>query len=385
ERVCEGQPTAWTGNCDGVETVYEYDESGNLAHVCSAATESGCGQERFFTRDNRGFLVSERHPEIGPTGNGWISYTYDVLGNVLSKTVAGTSEFDLRFTYDPASRLIRVDEVTGPVETRPLKEFYYARTNSGTDLRKGKLTRAKRHNWVDVVGPLLDRSGNLDAVISDSYRYEGLDGRTSLRQTSYQLNATTFAFRTSYEYDQQGNVSEISYPRCLHNRCVGLDPERKVEYGYTRGFLTSVPGFASSLTYQNGGMLHRMVHSNGVTWKQTINATDRIRRPHEIKTLGVTTGNWTTGVYGYDGAGNVQQIGAQRYQYDRLSRLVMGQVQVDGQVRTQTVTYDDFGNIKKIITNGSTRNTPVNSLTNRLTSAAYDAGGNLTGITLDGV
>ncbi|MCP4662284.1 MAG: hypothetical protein GY856_43335 [bacterium] len=178
ERVCEAQESAWAGTCTGIETSYTYD--------------------------NRGFLTGERHPEFGPTGNGWTYYSYDALGNALSRILAGTSDFALLYTYDRASRLIRIDEVTGPDESRPLKEFYFARTNDGSDLRKGKLVRAKRHNWVDVVAPLRV-SGTLDAVITDSYRYEGLGGRPSLRQTSYQLNATTFAFRTRYEYDEQGN------------------------------------------------------------------------------------------------------------------------------------------------------------------------------------
>ncbi len=77
ERVCEGRPTAWTGNCDGVETVYEYDESGNLAHVCSAATESGCGQERIFTRDNRGFLYAA--PHTGSSGHATSNHAYGAL------------------------------------------------------------------------------------------------------------------------------------------------------------------------------------------------------------------------------------------------------------------------------------------------------------------
>ncbi|MCP4540040.1 MAG: RHS repeat-associated core domain-containing protein, partial [Chloroflexi bacterium] len=204
------------------------------------------------------------------------------------------------------------------------------------------------------------------------------------RQTSYQLNATTFAFRTRYEYDQLGNPSKVTYPRCLHAFCVGEDPNREVEYQYTRGFLTAVPDFANSLTYQAGGMLHRIVHSNGVTWEQSINPADRIPRPREIKTLGVTTGNWSTGAYVYDGVGNIQKIGGQRFQYDRLSRLVMGQVAIGGQIRTQTVSYDDFANITQLVTHGTTRSTPVNASTNRMTGATYDAAGNLTEIVLGG-
>ncbi len=65
----------------------------------------------------------------------------------------GTSDFALRYTYDPANRLIAVGEVDG-ASVRPLKTFHYARTNDGTDLRAGKLVLSKRINWVDIVGPL---------------------------------------------------------------------------------------------------------------------------------------------------------------------------------------------------------------------------------------
>ncbi|MCP4549465.1 MAG: RHS repeat-associated core domain-containing protein, partial [bacterium] len=125
-------------------------------------------------------------------------------------------------------------------------------------------------------------------------------------------------------------------------------------------------------------------HSNGVTWEQSINPADRMRRPYEIKTTGVATGNWSTGTYAYDGAGNIQRIDGQRFQYDGLSRLVLGQVAVDGQMRTQTVSYDDYANITQLVTHGTTRSTPINASTNRMTGASYDAAGNLTDVVLGG-
>ncbi len=80
---------------------------------------------------------------------------------------------------------------TGPDSTRPIKSFHYARSNDGTDLRAGKLVLSKRTNWVDIIGPLVppEVSGMLPVVISQAYRYEGLDGRVSARQTRYQFDA----------------------------------------------------------------------------------------------------------------------------------------------------------------------------------------------------
>ncbi len=70
-RVCEAQDSAWTGTCTGIETRYSYDESGNLTHVCSGASGTSCGQERFFTYDNRDLLTGERHPPPGSSPLGF--------------------------------------------------------------------------------------------------------------------------------------------------------------------------------------------------------------------------------------------------------------------------------------------------------------------------
>jgi hypothetical protein len=93
--------------------------------------------------------------------------------------------------------------------------------------------------------------------------------------------------------------------------------------------------------------------------------------------------NWSSGPYLYDGAGNVKRIGSQRYKYDRMSRLVEGEVLVGAQEKTQSLSYDAFGNILSLNTDGSTQSNPTRSSTNRL-NADYDAGGNLTDVTLGG-
>jgi RHS repeat-associated protein len=94
--------------------------------------------------------------------------------------------------------------------------------------------------------------------------------------------------------------------------------------------------------------------------------------------------NWSSGPYLYDGAGNVKRIGSQRYKYDRMSRLVEGEVLVGAQEKTQSLAYDAFGNILSLNTDGSFQSTPTSNSTNRLNNAEYDAGGNLTDITLSG-
>jgi RHS repeat-associated protein len=107
-----------------------------------------------------------------------------------------------------------------------------------------------------------------------------------------------------------------------------------------------------------------------------INPADGLERPHRIS----TTAGWDTGTYAYDGAGNIHRIGTENFRYDRLSRLVSGQVKVGVSLRAQTAAFDVYGNITSLTTNGSVQSTPTDPTTNRLQSplASYDGGGNVT-------
>ena len=101
----------------------------------------------------------------------------------------------------------------------------------------------------------------------------------------------------------------------------------------------------------------------------------------------IASSNWSSGDYAYDGAGNITQIGNDRYLYDSVNRLVSGSVQ--GTVNTQTYTYDAFGNrltatrrLGSVSCVGSAAcesNPSISSATNRLSTSAgtYDAAGNL--------
>jgi hypothetical protein len=144
---------------------------------------------------------------------------------VLSKAIAGSSDFSLRYRYDPANRLVGIDEVVdpSPLEVRPLKEFHYARTNDGPDRRAGKLVSSKRTNWVDPINPLFGGESGIPITITQSYRYEGRDGRISARQTRAVIGVGHYAFLTELEWTHQGNLDLLRYPRCLHAGCVGED------------------------------------------------------------------------------------------------------------------------------------------------------------------
>ncbi|MCP3996562.1 MAG: RHS repeat protein, partial [bacterium] len=96
-------------------------------------------QSRFYTWHGRGFMIRERLPEIGITGNGDVDYELDAIGQLRRKT---DPEWDLRYVYDDGGRLIRIQEDGG----RIWKEWVWCTSNAGGNYRRGRVTRAIRHN-----------------------------------------------------------------------------------------------------------------------------------------------------------------------------------------------------------------------------------------------
>ena len=70
------------------------------------------------------------------------------------------------------------------------------------------------------------------------------------------------------------------------------------------------------------------------------------------------------------------------YQYDALKRLTSAtstaQSGYSTSAYTQTFQYDGFGNLTAKVLNGTTQTIGVTAATNRLSSATYDANGNMT-------
>jgi RHS repeat-associated protein len=153
----------------------------------------------------------------------------------------------------------------------------------------------------------------------------------------------------------------------------------------TQGSASAIPGYANDIDYQLGGMLHRVVHANNVTRTQTFDPSHHWQRPFEIKTTNVANGgDWSTGLYAYDGAGNISSIGTIDYRYDRLHRFLEEKVE-NAVFSEQVAQFDNFGNLTQLTTGGNTRPLPTSATTNRLTGGpTYRATGALTGITIDG-
>jgi RHS repeat-associated protein len=372
-----------------VTTTYNYDVGSRLRQV---QTQDGAvTQNRFFTYDNRGFLSSETHPEKGVSGNGNVNYSnYDARGNVGRK-IDGPN--DLTFVYDAGERLTTVRESTGAQRT--LKSFTYSGSNGNYtdpitgavcfDYRKGKITQQSRFNYVSV------SASPFTVELREGMNWCGRDGRLSRRSLDNYVNGgatpSESFFLPNVTYNPLGRITSTDYPRCTHAACTASSP-RIVNASYSQDLLTAVgiPGnngyYASSITYHPNLLVNQVVHGNSLT-DTYANDPNGMRRPASITvTTPASVVRWSTGNYGYDGAGNIKAIGTHTFAYDKVSRLKTGNLYLEPTtsttLRTQTYTYDAFGNLQAIGGN-SARNTPTSSSTNRLMPpSVYDAVGNLT-------
>jgi RHS repeat-associated protein len=167
---------------------------------------------------------------------------------------------------------------------------------------------------------------------------------------------------------------------------VPTDPntQRTANFLYTQGLLTAVTsGVATygTLSYYPNLMVSQVLHGNSVTESQN-NDPNEMRRPASLSASGIYA-SWSSGTYGYDGAGNIKTIGSATFTYDSVSRLVAASLYDGpagtGNLKQQSYTFDAFGNLTNIVGTPG-RTTPTSAQTNRLngTGTFYDAAGNLT-------
>lgn len=402
--------TEAAGTTDAVTTTYGFDIGGRLTSV-SMPGEGGT-QTRTFKYDQRGFLEHEDHPELGVNGYGRTTYqSYDARGHA-HRRITGTTNgaFDVTFATDSAERITSTTETaTG----RTLTLFAYDDPQGATfgqcsDNRcNGKLAASARFNYFDDLGTI---------AVTEAYQYEGPSGRISRRDQA--VGSSTIGGTMIFQgqdfflwqtYNDFGNVDMFAYPCRKDANGFCTAPPRFVQNGYTNGLLTSVAGFATSITYQPNGLPNTVTHANTVSDTLTSNQYG-MTRPCSMLTYrgslqadandpcGVTASasaplSWTTGEYGYDGAGNITKIGNTAYAYDAFSRLKSWKQTFAGGAYDSTVLgLDTFGNY--LYTTVAGCGPPINGkphcstttflpleltgTTNHYAAATYDQAGNTT-------
>lgn len=374
-----------------LKTRYRYDLGNRLTRVeqiDDTAGGTGTTQVRTFNYDQRGFLLSEVQPELGPSGGGTILYGgYDAMGHVGSKRHAAASSpappwsFDLDFRYDKAGRLVQV--LNGG---KFAKEYFYARGAEAGAWGAGKLYQTKRRNEVQAKGGAIDLAGVNDrVVVTETFRYDDPAGRMSAREVRTNDGGL---FSSSLTYDALGNLLQLGYPHCSYPAgCAGAAPPRTVAHQYRLGMLTAVDGYASSIRYHSNGLWSSVVHSNGVEDRLSLlQEPGAVSLPGHITAVVGATALLDLGPYTFDSARNVTGIGQDQFFYDRIGRLVRADLALGATTKTQHYTYDRFSNLTAVTLVGGAAGdqhaTPVNPATNRLVNGVeYDQAGNQTSAT----
>ncbi len=374
-------------NDDVTHGAYEYDPQFKLTKATLNAEGDSHDQDRFFDYDGRGVLKSITHPEFREaapaTGQVVVKYKVDARGHVTDTdyswvTPAGKpdlSRWSLRSEFDKAERLRTVSN-----RTQLLQEFQF---NSKDDAagKRNRLASGTRHNFVSDPAST-DGTRLIDVTTSYVYQFcdtpTGCTGQVKSAATSASTQAANnaamaafFGATVGYAYDSLGDLERIDYPVAG----IADAPARAIHFSHDHQYLTAVREGAgagvqrASLTYHLNGQpnvvqlsapnvsdtfvadLSGMPRPRSITWKWAGNQSD-------------------SGLYVYDGAGNISAIGPDRFKYDKGLRLVSATV-AD---RSETYEYDGFGNRTKF--NGAS--TGVDWHSNRLqTPVRYDEIGNV--------
>ena len=404
-----------TGGGD-VTTTYDYDVFNGLS---SASTVSGATtQTRTFARDRRGLLVLR---ERTPKSSGTVTRSrYDARGNT-GRTFDGLH--DLTHVRDRAARVTAIQRTSNG---KVLKGYKYGTDNVGANRVLGKIEEAWRIQYNINDQPTVDsliftdgfEIGNfstwsqtiptsletepvsglefldefpetlVDVEIREKYAYAGLGGRPSSRETKLTLFvgggpvSTAEKFVQGWTYTDLGNIDKLDYPRCDFAFCTddAPRPPPSIDHNYARGELRKVVGYTNTMEYHPNGLLHKLPHDNGVTDTQTI-AANGMARPLAIQSaIGAASPLWSTGNFSFDGAGNITEIGASWFLYDKVSRLKQAAISTNqnggGQQIQQSYGFDAFGNLLSMA-GTSPQSTPTSASTNRLSGGSYDNAGNL--------
>jgi RHS repeat-associated protein len=320
----------------GADATYEYDVADRLIRV-DLTDDFDQTQTRRFDYDGLGHLLWEEHPESGTRS----FLAYDALGHLLSQQDARGNVS--RYYFDFAGRPYYTTVApAGSVYEIEQSENSYDETDAG-QYSLGKLTRIQSN----------DADGRL--LLEERRYYDGLGGRLSELTHAFTEWAPGTVETTTYEYDARGQVTFVGYPVESGSQRTAL----QVRYGYANGSVISVSedggGVLGQVTYNAAGAVDNLETPGG---GRTIVTYDNRNRPLSIDAGAWENGAWrngaaayASGTYAYDGAGNIFQIGANRYGYDAANRLVSarsvfpGDSQAAPETYDQAFVYDIYGNI----------------------------------------
>ena len=132
----------------------------------------------------------------------------------------------------------------------------------------------------------------------------------SYKATQATVNGTPReAFAQTFNFNDLGQVSTLGYPDCTHSPCTSqaADPE-SISFTYTNGFLTSIPGRVTTITYHPNALASQITHGNGVLETHGYDPNG-MTRARSFLAQYLSNLRWSSGNYQYDGSGNVAKTG----------------------------------------------------------------------------
>ena len=281
-------------------TSFEYDGIQRLVRVTD--TE---GNVTTSTYD-----MGDRRTEVNHPASGITSFTYDALGNVLTKQTANLAKEGKFITYD--YDYLRLTGINYPDHPENNVKYYYGGRNASQNR----------------IGRLMLREDGTGAI---EYFYGKMGEVTKTRRTMIVPNQAIATYVTQWTYDSHNRLLEMIYP-----------DEEKITYSYNLGGqLEKVHGYksygydyVSKIGYDKFEQRTYLKYCNGA---ETFYTYDPQRR--RLQNLTVNSGGNTImdNAYTYDAVSNVLSVVngasvpqsgkaggqmAHTYTYDALYRLV---------------------------------------------------------------
>ena len=282
-----------------ITTSFEYDGIQRLVRVTD--TE---GNVTTSTYD-----MGDRRTEVNHPASGITSFTYDALGNVLTKQTANLAKEGKFITYDYDYQ--RLTGINYPDHPENNVKYYYGGRNASQNR----------------IGRLMLREDGTGAI---EYFYGKMGEVTKTRRTMIVPNQAIATYVTQWTYDSHNRLLEMIYP-----------DEEKITYSYNLGGqLEKVHGYKSygydyitKLGYDKFEQRSYLKYCNGA---ETFYTYDDRRR---LSNLAVNSGNKTImdNDYTFDAVSNVLSVAnnaslpasgnaggrmSHAYTYDGLYRLV---------------------------------------------------------------
>ena len=283
-----------------ITTSFEYDGIQRLVRVTD--TE---GNVTTSTYD-----MGDRRTEVNHPASGITSFTYDALGNVLTKQTANLAKEGKFITYDYDYQ--RLTGINYPDHPENNVKYYYGGRNASQNR----------------IGRLMLREDGTGAI---EYFYGKMGEVTKTRRTMIVPNQAIATYVTQWTYDSHNRLLEMIYP-----------DEEKITYSYNLGGqLEKVHGYksygydyVSKIGYDKFEQRTYLKYCNGA---ETFYTYDPQRR--RLQNLTVNSGGNTImdNAYTYDAVSNVLSVVngasvpqsgkaggqmAHTYTYDALYRLI---------------------------------------------------------------